>query len=98
MKLCSNPPTETFAIMNTQASNMQSEDWTMFANSRHQLYFADSLKGEKYIFFKQQYKQMMPEILQSHPSVCAFYTIYDAFHLSRFRQDEVITVYDVSVL
>ena len=61
---------DTFAIINTQPSNMQGEHWIMIANFRDKLYFADSLGCEKYSFLKQHYKQMMPAPLQSHPSVC----------------------------
>ena len=32
--------------------------------------------------------QMIQEFLQSHPSVCGFYTMYAAFQL-KFRQEEV---------
>ena len=88
---------DTFAIINTQPSNMQGEHWIMIANSREKLYFADSLGRKKYSFLKQQYEQMMPEPLQSHPSVCGFYTIYAAFHLLKFRQ-EITGVHDVNVL
>ena len=89
---------DTFAIINTQPRNVQGEHWTMIANSRQKVYFADSLGREKYSFFKQQCKQMMPEPLQSHPSVCGFYTIYAAFHLFKFRQEEITGVYDGNVL
>ena len=34
---------DTFAIINTQSSNMQGEHWKMVANYRQKLYFADSL-------------------------------------------------------
>ena len=34
---------DTFAIINTKPSNMQAEHWIIIANSRHNLYFADSL-------------------------------------------------------
>ena len=54
----------------------------MIANSRHKLYFADSLGRPN--FLKHQYNQMMPEPLQYHPSVCGFYAIYAAFHLFKF--------------
>ena len=77
---------------------MQGEHWIMIANSRQMLYFADSLGRKKYSFLKQLYEQMMPEPLQSHPSVCGFYTIYAAFHLSKFRQEEFTGVHDVKVL
>ena len=46
---------DTFAIMNTQPSNMQGEHRIMIANSRQKLYFADSLGREKYSFLKQHY-------------------------------------------
>ena len=79
----------TFAIINTQPSNMQGEHWILIANSRQKLYFADSLGRKKYSFLKQHYEQMMPEPLQSHLSVCGFYTIYAAFHLFKFGQEEI---------
>ena len=66
---------DTFAIINTQPSNMQGEHWILIANSRQKLYFADSLGREKYSFLKQQFEQMIPDPLKSHPSVCGFYTI-----------------------
>ena len=89
---------DTFAIINTQPSNMQGEHWIMIAKSCQKLYFADSLGRKKYSFLKQQYEQMMPEPLQSHPSVCGFYTIYAAFHLFKFRHEEITGVHDVNVL
>ena len=70
----------------------------MFANSRQKMFFADSLGPKMYSFLKQHYEQMMPEPLQSHPSVCGFYTIYAAFHLFNFRQEEITGVHDVNVL
>ena len=89
---------DTFAIINTQPSNMQGEHWIMIANSRQKLFFVDSLCRKKYSFLKQQYEQMMPEPLQSHPSVCGFYTIFAAFHPFKFRQKEITGVHDVNVL
>ena len=89
---------DTFAIINTQLSYMQGEHWIMIANCRHILYFADCHGRKKYSFLKQQYEQMMPEPLQSHPSVCGFYTIYAAFHLLKFRQEEITIVHGVNVL
>ena len=92
-------PNDTFAIINTPPSNMQGEHWIMIANFRHELYFADSLGRRGYSFLNNQlYKQMMPTPLQSHPSVCGFYTIYAAFHLFRFQQKEITGVHDVNVL
>ena len=89
---------DIFAIINTQPSNMQGEHWIMIAKFRHELYFADSLRRKWYSFLKQHYKQMMPATLQSHPSVCGFYTIYAAFHLFKFRQEEITGVHDVNLL
>ena len=80
---------DTFAVINTQPSNMQGEHWIMIANCRHESYFADSLGCKVYSFLKQHYKRMMPAPLQSHPSVCGFYTIYAAFHLFKFQQKEI---------
>ena len=51
---------DTFAIINTQPSNMQGEHWIMIAKSGQKLYFADSLGRNGYSFLKQHYKQMMP--------------------------------------
>ena len=89
---------DTFAILNTQPSNKQGEHWIMIANSRQKLYFADSLGRRKYSFLKQHYEQMIPEPLQSRPSVCGFYTIHTAFHLFKLRQEEITGVHDVNVL
>ena len=89
---------DTFAIVNTQPSNMQGEHWMMIANSRQKLYFADSLGCKMYSFLKHQSKQMMPEPLQGHPSVCGFYTINEGFRLFEFRQGEITGVYDVNEL
>ena len=88
---------DTFAIINTQPSFMQGEHWIMIANFQHELCFADSLGRKGYSFFNNQhYKQMMPALLQSHPSVCGFYTIYAAFHLLKFQQKEITGVHDVN--
>ena len=71
----------------------------MNAKFRHDLCFADSLGRKKHSFLNNQhYKQMMPAPLQSHRSVCGFYTIYAAFHLFKFRQEEITGVHDVIVL
>ena len=80
---------DTFAIINTQPSNMQGEHWIMIENFRHELYFADSLGRKGYNFLKQHYKQMMLATLQSHPSVCGFYTIYAAFISSSFDKKKL---------
>ena len=70
----------------------------MIANSRQKLFFADSLGRKMYSFLKQQNKEMMPEILQSDPGVCGFYTIYAGFHLFKFRQEEIGEAHDVNKL
>ena len=90
---------DTFANINTQPSNMQGKHWIMIANFRHELYFADSPGCKGCSFLNNQlHKQMMPAPLQSHPSVCGFYTIYAAFHLFKFRQEETTGVHHVNVL
>ena len=89
----------TFAITNTQPSNIQGKHWIKIANFRHELHFADSLGRRRYRFLdNQHYKQMMPAPLQSHPCVCGFYTIYAAFHLFKFQQEEITGVHDTNVL
>ena len=88
---------DTFAIINTQTSNMRGEHWILSPNSCQILYFADFVGCQKYSFFKQQYEQMMPEPLHSHPSVCGFYTMYGAFHLLKFQQEEIKGVHDFNV-
>ena len=78
---------------------MQGEHWIMIANFQPELYFADSLGCKGCSFLNNQnYKQMMPAPLQSHPSVCGFYTIYAAFHLFKFQQKEITGFHDVNVL
>ena len=90
---------ETFAFIKTQPSIMQGEHWIMIAIFQHELYFEDSLERKGYSFFNNQhYKQMMPALLQSHPSVCGFYTIYAPFHLFNFQRKEITGVHDVNVL
>ena len=91
---------DNFAIINTQPKNVQGEHCIMIANFRHEFYFAGSLGCKRYSFFNnnQHYKQMMPAPLQSHPSVCGFYTKNAAFHLFTFRQEKITGVHDVNVL
>ena len=83
-----------------QQATQQYAGWTLDhdCNSCQKLYFADSLGRKTYGFFKQQYEQMMPKPLQSHHSVCGFYTIYSAFHLFKFRQEKITGVHDANVL
>ena len=85
-----------FAIINTQPSKRQGEHWILFANFQQNCVL-QTLLVVKSSFPKQQYEHMTPETLQSHPSVCGFYTIYAAFHLFKFRQ-EINAVHDVNVL
>ena len=96
----SNLPNDTFAIINTQSSNTLGEHWLMIAKFHHEMYFADSLglSINNCPFLQQKYNQMVRKRLQDHPSVCGFYTIYAAFDLFKFQQEEVIGVYDVNVL
>ena len=77
---------------------MQGEHWILIANACEIMYFADSVGRKKYSFLKQQYEQMMPEPLQTHPSFCGFYTIYEAFLLFKLRQEEITGVHAVNVL
>ena len=95
-----NLPNDTFAIINTQPSNTPGEHWIMIAKFHHELYFADSLdlSIKNYPFLKQNYSQMVPTRLQDQPSVCGFYTIYAAFQLFKFQQEEITGVHDVNVL
>ena len=76
---------------------MQVDHRLMVANSRYIKYIADFLGREKYCFVKQHHKQMMPEPLQSHPSVSSFYTIYAAFHVFEFRKEDLTGVHNVDV-
>ena len=89
---------DNFAFINTQPSNMQGEHWIMIANSRQIMYFADTLGRRKYSFLKQNYEQMMPKPLQSHPCVCSFYKTHADFHLFKFPQEELTGAKDVNVL
>ena len=77
---------------------MQGEHWGIFVNSHQRLYFPDSLCRKKYSFLKQRYIQTMPAQLQSHSTVCGFFTTYAAFHLFKFRQDENTGVQEFDVL
>ena len=90
---------DTCAIINTQPSNLQGEPRIMISNFRHELYFADSLGCTGFsVLNTQHYKQTIPAALQSHPSVCGSHTIYAAFHLFKFRQEDTTGVQDVNVL
>ena len=77
---------------------MKGEHSIMIANSCHILFFTYSLGHKKYRFFRQQYEQMMPEPLQSHPNVYGFYTMYAALTFFKNRQEDITGVDDVEVL
>ena len=72
----------------------------MIAKFQPELFCADSLglSINNYPFLKQNYSQMVRTTLQDHPSVCGFYTIYAAFHLFKFQQEDITGVHDVIVL
>ena len=72
----------------------------MIAKFHHEMYFAEfiGLSINNYPFLKQNYSQMIRTRLQDHPSVCGFYTIYAAFRLFKFQQEEITGVHDVNVL
>ena len=88
----------SFANIYTPPSNMQGERWIMIPHSRQILYSADSLDCKKYSLLKQQHEQRMQKPLQSHRSVCGFYTMYAAFHFFEYRQEEITGVHGVFVL
>ena len=77
---------------------MQCKHWIKIENLRQELYFADSLGCKENSLLEQHYNQMMPAPLQSHPNVSGFHTMYAAFHLFKFRQEELTGVHDVNVL
>ena len=89
---------DSFAVINTQPSSMQGEHWIMIANFRQKLYFLGCKVYSCLNNNNQYYKQMTQAPLQSHPIVCGFYTLYAAFHLFKFRQEEITGVHDVSLL
>ena len=69
----------------------------MIANSFHKLFFADPFGLDVCKFLKQQYKQVVPESQQSLSSASDFHIVLAAFHLFKFRQEEVTEVDDVNV-
>ena len=91
-------PNATFAVLNTEPSNMQGAQWIMIAKYPHNLYFAESCGREKYRFLKQHYKRMIPKTQHCLPSICNFFTIYAAFHLFKFRQEGITGVHSVDVV
>ena len=77
-----------FAKIKTQPSNLQGEYWIMVISSCPEMFLSDSPRRQKYTFLNQQCKQMVSGPIQSHPSVCDFYTTYTGSHLFSFRQKE----------
>ena len=83
---------DTFAIVNTQPSNMQGEHWIFIANFQHELYFVDSLGCKRYSFLdNQNYKQMMPAPLQSSLTqvYAAFIQYMQLFISSGFKKNKL---------
>ena len=76
---------------------MQGEHSIMIAISCQILYFADSHGRKNHSLRKQQYEEIRLEPLQSHSGVSGFYTIYAAFHLSKFPPEEITGLHDVNV-
>ena len=73
----------------------------MIAKFDNELFFAPILlvyPSTITFFLEQNYSQMVRTRLQDHPSLCGFYTIYRAFHLFKFQQEEITGVHDVNVL
>ena len=72
----------------------------MIAKFHHELFFANSigLSNNNYPFLKQNYSQIFRKRLPDHPGVCGFHTIYSAFDLFKFQQEEITGVHDVIVL
>ena len=68
---------------------MQGEHWIMIANSCQKLYFADSLGRKKYSFLKQQYEQMMPEPIQSHPAFVVSTRYMQLFISSKYDKQKL---------
>ena len=93
-------PKDTFPIINTQPGNTRGEHWVMNAKFHNELFFADSLglSINTYPFLKQNYSQWVRTRLQDHPSECGSYTIYAAFNLFKFQQEDLIGVHDVNVI
>ena len=77
-------PNETFAVINTQPSNMPGEHWIMTTMFHHALYLADSfgLSIKNYLFIEQKCRQMIPARLQGHPSVSGFDRIHNLCSIS----------------
>ena len=95
-----NLPVDKFAVINTHPSNTPGEFCKMIEKFHHELYFGDSLglSINNYAFIKQNYRQMVRTRVQDQPSVCGLYTIYTAFHLFMFQQEEITGVHDVNEL
>ena len=89
---------DTLATINMQPS--QYVVWVLhnYCNLLSQTVFCRLLGLELNIFPNQRYKQMLPKPLPSHQSVCSSFSIYSALHVFKFRQEEIVEVYDGTVL
>ena len=93
-------PNDTFAIMNMQANDTPGGHWIMTAMFHHVTNLASSLglTIKNYPFLKHKCRQLIPTRLQTHPSVCGFYTDNAVIHLFKFQQEELTGVNNVNVL
>ena len=93
-------PNDSFAILDVQPRSIPCDEWIVIALFHLVMYFAKSLdlSIKNYPFLEQRCRQRIPTRLQGHSSVCGFYTIYAAFHLFKFEQEELTGVNDVTVL
>ena len=89
---------DTFAIIKTQPIRMQGEHWSLVANCRQTLYFADCRGCEKYNLFKQQYSKIMPEPLKPRSNFCSVYKTHAAFHFFKSRKEGITGIHEVFVL
>ena len=67
---------ETSVITKAQPGNMHCEHCLMPKSIRYRMYFSVSPGRAKCRFLKQNYKQMIPTQMQSHPTVLRFYIIF----------------------
>ena len=70
----------------------------MIAKFYNEVNFADFLGQKRYRYLEHWYKLMMPAKMESHPSVCGFYTIHAAFTFVKFYQEEITGVQNFTVV